>query len=282
MIIDFHTHIFPSRMAASVLEKLGREGHMTPFTSGTDLGLKASMDAAGIDLSIILPVATHSNQAAKINAAAFAQNKENEAHGLLSFGGVHPLSDTWREDLDEIVRLGLKGIKIHPVYQGVDLDDPRFLRILERAGELDLIVVSHCGYDLAFPGTVHCSPAIIRSAINQVGPVKFVAAHMGGLKNWEHVIDELADTPVYLDTSTAMGEMSSMKADYFSPEERATLTEEEFLRFVYAFGANRILFASDSPWGDQNRDLNWLRALPLSSKDLSAILGENAKKLLKL
>ena len=81
--------------------------------------------------------------------------------GLLYFGCIHPDQPDWRQELDRIAAAGLRGIKLHPVYQGVDFDDVRYLRILERAGELGLIIVTHAGDDIGFPGVVRCSPATV-------------------------------------------------------------------------------------------------------------------------
>ena len=58
MVIDFHTHTYPDKMAAATLDKLSGVSHLRPFTDGTAAGLAASMAQAGVDRSIVLPVAT--------------------------------------------------------------------------------------------------------------------------------------------------------------------------------------------------------------------------------
>ena len=148
MIIDFHTHTFPNQIAAKTLAKLSNLSHTIPFTDGTAGDLSAAARAAGVDLSVILPVATSSRQVAHINEAAAHGNEKTGETGLFSFGCIHPDYPEWKEELGRIAALGLKGVKIHPVYQGVALDDPRYLRIMERAGELELIVVNHAGADI--------------------------------------------------------------------------------------------------------------------------------------
>ena len=49
MIIDFHTHTFPDKIAAAAIDKLQHASHSKAFTSGTVSGLQASMQRAGID-----------------------------------------------------------------------------------------------------------------------------------------------------------------------------------------------------------------------------------------
>ena len=280
MVIDFHTHTFPDAIAASTLKKLSGVSHSAPFTDGTGAGLAASMAEAGVDLSVVLPVATSPRQVRHINEAAALANRRAGETGLFSFGCIHPDCENWREELDRIAALGLKGVKLHPVYQGVDLDDPRYLRILTRAGELGLVAVTHAGVDIGYPDAANCLPRVLLRAVRQAGPVKLVAAHMGGWKRWEEALELLADTSVYLDTSFSTGLIAPLDDGYYTPEQLRLLDGEGFVRMVRGFGAERILFGTDSPWSGQRESVEWLRALPLADGEKDAILGGNARRLL--
>lgn len=282
MIIDMHTHTFPDAIAEKTLKKLSALSHTMPFTAGTAGALLASMRETGVDCSVILPVATAPRQVSHINEASARLNEEQGMYGLLSFGCIHPDCPDWKEELTRAAALGLKGIKIHPVYQGVDLDDPRYLRILERAGELNLIVVTHAGMDVGFPGQVRCSPAMALRAVQQAGPVRLVLAHMGGWRNWDEVEELLSQAPVYLDTSFSTGEMTPLDDGYYTSEDLPLMGERQFVRMVRTFGAERILFGTDSPWSGQRESLTWIRDTALSADELEAILGANAQKLLGL
>ena len=280
MIIDFHTHTFPEAIAAATVEKLSRVSRTKPFTDGSAAALSASMKHAGVDHSILLPVATKARQVPGINdSAAAICGREG---GLISFGGIHPDYPAWREELSRIVSLGLQGIKIHPVYQGVDLDDIRYLRILEQAMELGLIVVTHGGIDIGYPKENQCSPEKIRSAVLQVGPVKLVAAHMGGWKQWDAALDQLADTDVYLDTSFSTGSIVPILESGYTNKELQLMDEAQFVSMVRMFGVHRILFGTDTPWSGQEESLRWLRNAPLTEEERTAILGGNAQKLLSI
>lgn len=281
MIIDLHTHTFPDKIAASTIEKLAILSHTKPFSDGSTGGLMASMAESGVDCCVVLPVATNPRQVTKVNNSSAQLNENFPETGILSLGCIHPDCPDWKEELDRIAALGLKGIKIHPVYQGVDVDDPRYLRILDRCGQLGLLVVAHAGLDIGFPGQVNCSPRMFLNAVKQVGPVSMVLAHMGGWRNWDEVEELLVDTTVCLDTSYALGQITPLD-DHFSPEELPLMPEEQFIRMVRKFGAHRICFGTDSPWGGQKENLAMLRALPLTEEELSAILGGNAQRLLGL
>ena len=54
------------------------------------------------------------------------------------------------------------------------------------------------------------------------------------------------------------------------------------VRMVRTFGAERILFGTDSPWSGQRESLTWIRDTALNADELEAILGANAQKLLGL
>lgn len=145
----------------------------------------------------------------------------------------------------------MKGIKVHPVYQGVDFDDPRYLRILDRCGELGLIVLTHAGLDIGFPGQVNCSPEMVLRAVEQAGPLQLILAHMGGWRNWDQVEELLPHTHVYLDTAYALGRIAHRGDGHFAPEELDLMSKAQFLRMVDTFGAHRILFGTDSPCAGQ-------------------------------
>lgn len=281
MTIDFHTHTFPPKIAASTLEKLSAASHTLPFTNGAPEGLRASMAEAGVDFSVVLPVATAHRQVEHINDSSAAISEKSGETGLISFGCMHPDYEGWHDELARIKSLGLKGIKLHPVYQGVDFNDPRTLRILDRAGELGLIVTTHAGLDVGFPGVVRCSPEMVRSAVEQVGPVKLVLAHMGGWRCWDEVLELLPDLPVYIDTSFSTGKMTPADGHY-SEDELELLDSKRFMALVRAFGADRVLFGSDSPWSSQRDSIEWLKAQPLTPSELDSILGGNGKRLLNM
>ena len=282
MIIDMHTHIFPEKISEYVIEKLSLTSRTKYFSDGTIKGLKSSMNATQIDYSVILPVATTAKQVEKINSSAAALNEENFGDGIISFGCIHPDFTNYREELSRVKNHGLKGIKIHPVYQDTNLDDTKYMRILDRAAELDLIVVTHAGLDIGFPGVVRCSPQMIKKVVDTVGDFKFVAAHMGGWKNWSEVLKILSDTKIFIDTSFSTGKIIPRSDFHWERDDLKLLDSAQFMEFVKVFGAERILFGTDSPWTEAGNSIRFIENLPLSDADKDKILGLNARRLLKI
>ncbi|MBQ6298218.1 MAG: amidohydrolase [Selenomonadaceae bacterium] len=282
MIIDMHTHIFPDEISAAVIDKLSHVSRTLAFTDGTLNGLKKSMDAAQINYSVILPVATNTKQVEKINSASAALNEKNFSDGIISFGCIHPDFTNYREELSRVKNYGLKGIKIHPVYQDTSLDDTKYMRILDRAAELDLIVVTHTGLDIGFPGVVRCSPQMAKNVIDTLGEFKFILAHMGGWKNWSEVLTLLASKKIYLDTSFSTGKIIPRSDSRWQEEDLKLLDAAQFMTFIKVFGADKILFGTDSPWTSPKVSIEFIKNLPLSNDDKNKILGGNAQRLLKV
>ena len=282
-VIDFHTHTFPDRIAPAAIRSLRAQCHTRPFTDATEGSLRESMARAGIGLSVILPVATAPHQVVHINDSSLRINAGTAETGLTSLGCMHPDFPDPHAELGRIAAAGIRGIKLHPVYQGVDIDDPRFVRILSRCGELGLFAVLHAGLDVGFPGAEHALPRKIRSALRQAGPVTLVLAHMGGWRCWDEAADLFADTGVFIDTAFSLGAMTPLGDGHPWTEEALRLLDPDaFTHLVWTWGAERVLFGSDSPWSDQAEALAAVRALPLAPDELEAILRGNAEQLLGL
>lgn len=262
MIVDFHTHMFPDKIARGTIAFLGNVCKMEPDTDGTYTGLRRATEEAGIDLSVALPAVTKVSQIDSINRFA-AQYQEPP---VLSFGGIHPECENYKEILRQIRDMGLKGIKLHPDYQEMYFDDIRYKRLIAYASELGLIVSVHAGKDPKCPDDVHCTPRMALELLKDVMPKKLVLAHMGGNELWDEVEEYLVGQEVYFDTGVVLNRMP----------------QEQFLRMVRTHGADKILFATDSPWGAQKEFVEILSAMPLASEEKEMIFSGNACRLLDI
>ncbi|HOJ76748.1 MAG TPA: amidohydrolase family protein [Bacillota bacterium] len=264
MIIDIHTHCFPDAIARRAVEKLENtaQGKVKAVLDGTVGALLKSMEEAQVGLSVIQPIATRPGQEKNINNWA----SSIQGAKICSFGTIHPDSSNWRDEISRIADLGLKGIKLHPDYQGFFVQEPRMFPIYEAICEKNLILLLHCGVDLGFPEPYHCIPVHLKQVIERFPEGRWIAAHMGGWSLWEEVEQHLLGLPVYLDTSFC----------------RPYLSEAKMVELIRRHGVGRVLYGSDSPWAGQRESIDQIATLNLSAEERQQILGENAAQLLKI
>ncbi len=282
MIIDIHTHIFPEKIVDKAMLGMEKAARAKRYVRGTKDELIASMKKAGIDISVNLPVATNPSQPHKLNLTAIEINKHTEETGILSFGAVHPDDEHWEEELQFISDNGIRGIKLHPMYQKTRFDDIRYMRLIEKAAELDLVVIVHSGEDIGVPGEALLTPKMAIDVVEKTGIKKLILAHMGGWGIWQDVYNYLAGAPVYIDTGFSFG-MVNYHPDFPRTDEERMLCDDRLIRdIIKKHGADKVLFGSDSPWDDQKEDIDYLKNLDLTDDELRMILGGNAEILLGL
>lgn len=261
MLIDFHTHCFPDKLAEKAIDKLSYlSGGLQPYTDGTVEGLRRSMRAGGVDISVILNIATNAHQQKSVNDFAASVNNERD---IFAFGSVFPGSEEAFEELERIKSLGLKGVKLHPDYQGFSVDDPKWKPLYQKISSLGLITVFHAGFDYGFPPPYGGTPEKMATALSWFdSPV--IAAHWGGVNCNEAVLRHLCGREIYFDISFGY----SMMPKYYA---------EKILK---THGTDKLLFGTDTPWHTAEMELRLLNSLELSQTDREKITGGNAKKLL--
>ena len=282
MIIDFHTHTFPSKVSARIVKSLAGVSRTLPFTDGSTEDLLRSMREAGIDYSVNLPVMTSPEQVEKINSSLISSNETLREKGILTFGGLHPDYSNYRAEILKLKNAGIPGIKLHPTYQGADLRDPRILRLIDAANEAGLAVIIHAGWDIGIYDHDYAPVSQILEVLETVHPEKFILAHFGGWLNWADVEHYLAGAPVWLDTAFSVGEVTPDPNCPEPPFSTKTLDNESFLRIAGKHGMDKVLFATDSPWMDQSAYVRLFRDLPLTETEREQIFHLNAEKLLGL
>lgn len=262
MIVDIHAHAFPDALAARAMEVLSDNSGIQPSTDGTCASLRDSMRLAGVDVSVIAPIATKPSQVRGINAWAVEVNQANR--DLICFGTIHPDQDDWRPEIEQMAARGIKGVKVHPDYQLFFVDEPRLIPIYQAIADAGLILLFHAGVDIGLDPPVHCTPDRLAKALDEVPQLIAVAAHMGGYKCWDDVQRYLVGRDLYFDTSYSLADLGA----------------EAMASMIRAHGIERILFGTDSPWTAQAAEVAGIRALDLSGEDIEAVLGGNAKRLL--
>lgn len=262
-IIDFHTHIFPDKIAHQAVAALAEEsGEYRPQTNGTLAELLASMDRAGIATSVVANIATRPTQTLPI--LEFSRHiSSDRIVPLISFHPANALTEV-EDVLTQAAAAGIRGVKLHPMYQGFTIDDRAmfpFYRLIEHFG---LFVVFHTGLDIAFPGNLQADVERVGNLARQFPEMTIVATHVGGWKQWDRATALTRYRNLYTETSMTLTEMS----------------DEEFVRLLTTFDADRVLFGSDSPWTDQQEMVERTRGLKISDERKAKLLYRNGELLL--
>lgn len=269
MIIDFHSHIFPDKIAGKTIELLSQKGGIPAFSDGTVDGLVEKMNEAGVDVSVTLPVLTSPSQFDSVNRFAAEVNLRfaDKKRRLISFAGIHPACEDIDKKMAFIKESGFLGVKVHPDYQSTFIDDLGYVRIMEAARDNDLIVVTHSGVDCGFLGLpVRCTPDRALNLIRRVPYGKFVLAHYGANEMHDEVLEKLCGEDVYFDTAYIL----------------RFVGKEMFEKILAKHGEDKILFATDSPWSSVKGDVEILKSFSLAKETEEKIFSGNARRLLGL
>ncbi|MDO4188451.1 MAG: amidohydrolase family protein [Lachnospiraceae bacterium] len=279
MIIDFHTHTFPEKIAEKALKNLSNTSRAIPYTDGTVSDRLNSMKKAGIDISINLAVATKASQVEGINDIAIASTSNGISEGIIEFGSMHIEYENVKDELKRLSDNGVKGIKIHPAFYQKDIIDSRIKNIIYEAQALNLIVITHAGWDIGFPEANYIPVKSLLEIDKEISPKKMVLAHMGGWNDWKTVESDLAGSDYYFDTSFSIGKINA-RLDPPAPMRSYNMQDEDFLRLCKKHGINKILFGTDSPWSDQKEYVDKINTMSFSEEEKEKIYHQNAEKLL--
>ena len=259
-IIDFHAHAFPDNLAARAIGILEKGTKIKAHVDGRVSSLLSSMDKSGIEKTVICSIATKISQFDSI----LTFSKKIRSKRIIPFPSIHPDDPEYREHIRQIKKDGFKGIKIHPYYQEFNLDDEKLFPVYERISEENLILVTHSGFDVAYPMVRRVDPARTLRVKEKFPHLKLVTTHLGGWKDWKAVKKFLVGRKIYMGMSFSLN----------------FLGKEEAREIILNHPREYILFGTDSPWADQGESLSLLRKLKLGKERERLILKENALTLL--
>lgn len=257
-VVDCHCHIYPERIAARAIESVGDFYHIAmDAEEGTARGLLALCEGSPITHHVVHSVATKPENVESINDF-IAQ--ECQVHPeFIGFATMHQDHPDPEREIERALALGLRGLKLHPDTQGVDMDDPRLMAIYEIA-EGRMPIIMHCGdyrYD-------HSHPRRMKRVLRAFPDLVVDAAHFGGWSVYDLAVEFLEDERCFLDMSSA----------------QAFLGRRRTAELVRLYGTERILFGSDFPMWDPKAEYELFRSLDFTESEFEDMFHRNAERFL--
>jgi len=229
--LDVHTHAFHPKIAQKVLVQLESHYGIVPVGTGQADDLLDRLDRAGIARAAVHAAATAPAQVIPANNWAIDMARTHPR--LIPFGTMHPGYADFEDELD----------------------DPALLPILE-AMRGRFTAMFHVGDRLPPDANPSC-PRKLASIHREFPGLTIIAAHLGGLMHWDLVLEELAGSEVYIDTSSSLPFIED-------PQLHAILDRHP---------PERVLFGSDYPLFDPGEELRAIESrLGLSSARMELLL----------
>ena len=254
-VIDAHAHIYPDKIAPKAVEAVGDFYNVGMFGDGTADGLLTAKDRAPITHFIVHSVATTAHAVTAINDFIA---KQCQAHPeFIGFAAMQQDFEDPAAELQRAAELGLRGVKLHPDTQKVNMDDDRLMRIYELIeGRMPLVM--HCGdYRTDFS-----HPRRMKRILHEFPNLVVDAAHFGGWSVFDLAVE-------YLENENCFLAMSSSQK-FLGRRRTRELCE--------IYGADRILFGSDFPMWDPSEEFELFESLDFPKADFENMTGHNAER----
>ncbi|GHU51299.1 amidohydrolase [Clostridia bacterium] len=255
MVIDFHAHIYPEKIAQKVTESIGDFYNLKVRGEGTARELLANEKT---DRFVVHSVAQTPPQVAAVNDFISGAVKENPK--FIGFGSLHPDMENPEEEAERLISLGLKGVKLHPDFQNFNADDKKADKIYDiLSGRLPVLI--HCG-DYRFERS---HPRRVKNVIKKFPKLVVIGAHYGGWSQFDIALENLLEENCFLDVSSSIPFLGNKRAK----------------ELIGIYGAQRMLFGSDYPMWSPDSELERFLSLGLSSSDNDLILYKNALRIVE-
>jgi len=277
MIIDFHAHVFPPRIKKNRQKYIDSDPCFAILYSESKAKLAtvdeliASMDKAGVDISVIVNIGWITHELCVETNDYILESIARYPNRLIGFCAVQPQSyEAALAEIERCARGGVRGVgEMRPDIQLFDFSDEEVMDpFVEALRKHNLIMLTHAsepvGHD--YPGKGGITPDMLCSLITKFPDLPVVCAHWGGGLPFYALMPEVkqAMSNVFFDTAAS--------PFLYSPQV--------YNQVVQLVGADRILFGSDYPLLKQSRLLDEVRSLDLPEETKNLILSGNAQKLL--
>ncbi len=258
-----HTHTYPPAIAAKACENLGAFYNFPINSQGTYDDLEAQARENNVVGFLLFSVATNAHQVPKVNDSIANLTKHSVENGFetIGFAGMYQDFEDMEGEIDRCVSIGLKGVKIHPDIQGVDLDDPRMMKLYAILEERGLPLCCHMGDDR--PQYQFSTPQKLSHVLDAYPKLKVIAAHFGGYKSWDAASDYLwGRENVWYDCSSSLWAMDEFEAE----------------RLIRGCGVDRVMFGTDYPIVTLEEYLALFMKINLTEDERHDVLYNNARK----
>ena len=262
MLYDIHSHAFIPKIAERILAQLENHYGIPPVGNGLMEDLLEREKRAGVEMTVVHNAATSPKQVQMVNNWAISLQRDY-ADRVIAFGSLHPALENWPQELERLKQAGIKGLKLHPEFQGFWMNDPGLKDIMEAAWK-DFVFLFHVGDRLPPEQNPSC-PYKMAAILEEFPQAKIIAAHLGGYQHWEAVREVLAGKKVYLDTSSSL----------------SFISEEILLDIFKRHPREYLLFGSDYPLFDPLDECILLKKrLGLSRSEIELLMS-NADRLFR-
>lgn len=257
--IDIHTHIYPDMVAEKAAQSIRDFYKIGDTMNGTVQMLLDRGGQVGIEKFVALPVAIRADRVQSINNFIHQQTLEHDC--FVGFGTVHADMQDIPGEVERIIGMGLRGIKIHPDCQKFDIDDPKLFPLYDSIqGRIPIIL--HMG-DQRYS---HSHPARLRHIMDEFPKLEVIAAHFGGYTVYETARRELQDTNCIMDVSSSLMFMEPGVAE----------------KYINLYGAERLAFGTDYPLWDPVKEVQRFLDLKITPEQKEQIAWKTAKEFLHL
>lgn len=278
-IIDGHVHTFSSEEVSGKIKESFNKIYDIKFQNpgtGTIPDVLSNMERSGVDHTIMAnfapPRIIHENNLWTVQVSS----TDKRLIPLVSF---HPeMKGSIRRLLEQYIRLGAKGIKLHPMAQGFLPADGNLAELYKGCNEAALPVVFHCGRVANARLNQYSDLDMIRPLIEKYPAIPFVLTHMAD----GNVKDVVTTAKNYDNVSFDTSIVITGYPPIMETNDASWLDDDEVAGIIDLIGANRVVFGSDYPWGSPSHDITRIMALKLSEKQKRQIFFENAARIFKL
>lgn len=259
-IIDIHTHVYPEKIAAAAIHTV-RDFYRLESCDmdGTAAMLMQRGQQAGISHFVLMPVANRAQQVSSINRFVCRQVEENPCFS--GFGAIHADLPELDREVESIMDMGMKGIKVHPDFQKFAIDDSRLFPMYE-AIQGRLPVLFHMGD----PRFDFSHPARLRRVLENFPKLEAIAAHFGGHTMQETACQLLKDSSCIFDISSTM----------------MFLPKKDVERYISIYGAERLAFGTDYPLWDPVTEVEHFLNLDITMAEKEQIAHKTAERILNI